>query len=79
MLFPDLFEFSPESIQGKKALVLSLQPMLEEAESERKRDLRDCENFTRCSIGKSKGRFSSFEYTDIDTKQKVDVDEFKKR
>jgi hypothetical protein len=78
LLNPEDFPHSIESTEGKRALIYSLTPMLTEAEEQRKKDTLECEEFTRCKSCKIKGK-SSYEYTDIDTFQKVDFDEFEWR
>ncbi|RYG95282.1 hypothetical protein EON65_56205, partial [archaeon] len=52
------------STEAKRALLLSLTPMLNEAEEVRKRDLEACELYTRCKSSKTKGRGSVYEYVD---------------
>ena len=78
-IYPDKFEYPSQSVQGKKELLLSLSPMLLEAEAERKRETAECEQFTRCRVGKGKGRYSCYEYTDIDVGDVVDLAEYTNR
>lgn len=78
-IYPENFEHPSQSVQGKKELLLSLSPMLLEAESERKKETAECEQFTRCRVGKGKSRYSCYEYTDIETGLVVDLDEYKNR
>jgi hypothetical protein len=66
-------------LEAKKALLLSLSPMLTEAEEQRQKETAACENFTRCKSGKGKGKFSTYDYTDIDVKCQVDFPEYEKR
>lgn len=53
--------------------------MLNEAEEQRQKETAACENFTRCKSGKGKGKFSSYDYTDIDVKCQVEFAEYEKR
>jgi hypothetical protein len=53
--------------------------MISDAEKQRQIDSKQCEDFTRCKVGKSKGRNSSFEYTDIDTEMLVATEEYEIR
>jgi hypothetical protein len=78
-IYPENFEHPSQSVQGKKELLMSLSPMLLEAESERKKETAECEHFTRCRVGKGRGKYSCYEYTDIDTGIVVDLDEYKNR
>ena len=48
-------------------------------QNQRKVDIELCEQFTRCRSSKGKGRYSCYEYTDIDTQLVVDFDEFERR
>ena len=78
-MFPDLYKFPSSSIESKKELLISLSPMLTNAENQRKIDIEICEKFTRCRSSKAKGRYSCYEYTDIDTQLVVGYDDFEKR
>ncbi len=76
---PEMYEFSASSMDGKKALLMSLSPMLSENETQRKIDINACESYTRCRSAKGKGRFSVYEYMDLDNGIKVNYDEFERR
>lgn len=77
---PHLIYFESYKLtDAKKALLLSLTPMISDADKQRQIDSKQCEDFTRCKVGKSKGRNSSFEYTDIDTDLIVATDEYEIR
>ena len=78
-MFPDQYQYPSSSIESKKELLISLSPMLTNAENQRKVDIELCEQFTRCRSSKGKGRYSCYEYTDIDTQLLVDYDEFERR
>lgn len=79
LLCPNDYQYPSSSLEGKKALLMSLSPMLTEAEEQRKKETSACENFTRCKAGKGKGKFSGYDYIDIDVKSSVDFDEYEKR
>jgi hypothetical protein len=53
--------------------------MLTESEDQRKRDSQDCEQFTRCKSSKVRSARASYEYTDVDTSQKVGYDDYEMR
>jgi hypothetical protein len=78
-LFPEEFLHPIETIEGKKSLIISLTPMLTESEEQRKRDSQDCEQFTRCKSSKVRSARASYEYTDVDTSQKVGYDDYEMR
>ncbi len=78
VMFPEDFPHPSTSIESKKSLLISLSPMLTEAEDQRKRDTKECEEFTRCRSSRGKGR-SNYEYIDIDTSIRVDFAEFERR
>lgn len=79
LLCPNDYLYPSSSLEGKKALLMSLSPMLSEADEQRQKETAACENFTRCKSGKGKGRFSCYDYTDIDVKCQVDFAEYEKR
>ena len=58
---------------------MGLSPMLVEAEKERQKDTEECEENTRCKVSKGTGRYSSYEYTDIDTGRVVSLEEYNRR
>ena len=78
-MYPALYQHHPSTIESKKELLISLSSMLTNAETQRKIDTNLCEQFTRCKSTKGKGRYSCYEYTDIDTQLVVDFDEFERR
>ena len=79
LLCPNDYLYPSSTIEAKKALLLSLSPMLTTSEEERKKETAACENFTRCKSGKGKGRSACYDYTDIDIKCQVDFAEYEKR
>ena len=79
LLRPNDYLYPSSSLEGKKALLVSLTPMLAEAEEQRKKETSACENFTRCKAGKGKSKFSGYDYVDIDVKSSVDFAEYEKR
>lgn len=78
-LFPHKYEHPASSLNGKKALLLSLGPSLEEAEKQRKLDVAACEDFTRCRVDKSRSLRSSYEYRDIDSNIVISEPDYEKR
>ena len=78
-LYPEQFPLPAASLEAKKAILVALSPMLTEAEGQRQTDVRACEEFTRCKVGKGRGRFSSYEYTDFDLQCVVSVEEYERR
>ncbi len=67
MMNPENYTHPPKSMESKKALLLSLSPMLAEAEKQQKSDVAACQKFTGCSSNKGKGRHSSYEYRDLNS------------
>lgn len=78
-IYPELFPHPITSIEGKRALLLSLTPMLTEGEGQRQVDVTNCESFTRCKCEKSRKVNSSYEYVDIDTNTSVSSDKYEER
>jgi hypothetical protein len=78
-VYPERFPHENNSLDAKKALVLGLTPMLTEAEAERKIETAKSEDFTRCKVGRGRGKSSSYEYFDMDTKMRVSVEEYSRR
>ncbi len=78
-IYPKLFPHPITSIEGKRALLLSLTPMLTEGEGQRQVDVSNCESFTRCKCEKSRKINSSYEYVDIDTNASVSSDKYEER
>lgn len=79
LLKPEAYLYPASSLEAKKALLLSLSPMLSDAEEQRQKETSACESFTRCKSGKGKGKFACYEYTDVDVKCTVDFAEYEKR
>ena len=79
LIHPELFEFPSSSLEAKKALLLSLSPMLKEAEEQKKKDSAACESFTRCRSAKGKGSYGVYEYIDVDTQLRVEFSDFERR
>ena len=79
LIHPELFEFPSSTLEAKKALLLSLSPMLKEAEEQKKKDSAACESFTRCKSIKGKGSYGVYEYIDIDTQLRVEFSDFERR
>lgn len=78
-IFPEKFPLPAASLEAKRALLVSLSPMLGEVEAQRQADVAACEWFTRCKVGKGKSRWSSYEYYDIDANKIVTVEEYERR
>jgi hypothetical protein len=64
--------------KGKRALLMTLAPLLTEAEKQRQADTLACEYFTQCKAVKIKGR-GSYEYYTITSNLKVPHVEYEKR
>mmetsp|Transcript_2055 Transcript_2055/g.3236 ORF Transcript_2055/g.3236 Transcript_2055/m.3236 type:complete len:663 (-) Transcript_2055:166-2154(-) len=79
LVHPELYEFPKSSVEAKKALLLSLSPMLKDADEQKKKDSAACEAFTRCRSIKGKGSYGIYEYIDVDIQLRVDFPEFEKR
>jgi len=78
-IFPEKFPLPAASLEAKRALLVSLSPMLGEVEAQRQSDVAACERFTRCKVGKGKSRWSSYEYYDVDANKIVTVEEYERR
>lgn len=76
---PDSFVHPASSLESKKAVLLSLSPMLTDAERQRKGDSIEVETFTRCRVDKGRDRSSYYDYIDIDTNLIVDPIEYQRR
>lgn len=79
LLRPEQYLYPINSLEAKKSLLISLSPMLSDAEVERTKETVACESFTRCRSSKGKSRYSSYDYTDMDTQSKVAYVEYEKR
>ena len=75
-LYPEQYQFSSASLDGKKALLIKMAPFLTNAEKQRQADAEACETYTQCKTTKSKG---SYEYFDIHTNRLVRCSEYEKR
>ena len=53
--------------------------MLADSEEQRSKETNACEVFTRCKSSKAKGKYASFDYTDIDVQCKIGFEEYEKR
>ena len=78
-VYPHQFIHSPASVEGKKEILLRLSPMLIQAEKERQRDYEECQQHTRCKIGKGNTKNCTYVYTDIDTKEIITSEEYKRK
>mmetsp|Transcript_27252 Transcript_27252/g.46033 ORF Transcript_27252/g.46033 Transcript_27252/m.46033 type:complete len:563 (+) Transcript_27252:125-1813(+) len=78
-IYPEKYQHSITSLESKKALLLSMQPMLSAAEKQRKIDSEVLEEFTRCKVGKSRARPSTYEYLDFDTNMRISGKEYSRR
>lgn len=78
-IYPENFKHPITSLESKKALLMSMQPMLSAAEKQRKTDSELLENFTRCKVGKSRARSSTYEYLDFDTNLRISGKEYSRR
>lgn len=77
---PTQYSYPSHSIESKKAVLLSLGPMLTKADGDRKQEVQACENFTRCKVMKVKGnREMAFSYTDLDSDCGVSHEEYEMR
>jgi hypothetical protein len=53
--------------------------MISDAEAQRQFDTNQCQDFTRCTVGKCKSKSAAFEYTDIDMESIISSEEYEKR
>jgi hypothetical protein len=53
--------------------------MITDAEAQRQFDTNQCQDFTRCTVGKCKNKSAAFEYTDIDMESIISSEEYEKR
>jgi hypothetical protein len=53
--------------------------MISDAEAQRQFDTNQCQDFTRCIVGKCKSKSAAFEYTDIDMESIISSEEYEKR
>jgi hypothetical protein len=79
LLQPEAFQHSPETIESKRALLLSLGPMLDNAEKQRKIDVSYCASLTRCRIESKRTRMSWYQYCDLDSRVVIDPSEYEHR
>ena len=73
------FKHPPQTLEGKRELLISLTPVLEAAETQRKTDTDICELFTRCRIEKTRTKTSWYRYIDIDTGVSIEPSEYEQR
>lgn len=78
-LFPEKYPYPRGSIEAKRQLLISLSPMLTDAEKSRQKDSTVCERITGCKSVKVKTRYSSYEYTDTATNTVITPEEFEHR
>lgn len=78
-IFPENYQYSITSLESKKALLMSMQPMLSAAEKQKRVDSDELEKFTRCKVGKSRVRSSTYEYLDFDTNMRISGKEYSRR
>lgn len=78
-IYPENYQHAITSLESKKALLMSMQPMLSAAEKQRKIDSDLLEKFTRCKVGKSRVRSSTYEYLDFDTNLRISGKEYSRR
>ena len=78
-LFPEKFPYPRGSVEAKRQLLISLSPMLTDAEKSRQKDTISCERITGCKSVKIKTRSSSYEYTDTATNSVITPEEFEHR
>ncbi len=78
-LEPKSFEHPAHTLEGKRSLLMSLTPMLEVSEKQRKIDANNCENATRCRIESRKTRGSWFQYFDFDIGANIDPSVYEER
>jgi hypothetical protein len=76
-LYPENFPYPSESIQSKKQLLMTISPVLETSEKERKQEVDDCEQYTRCRVVRSNRAY--FEYVDTDHNTYVEYPEYERR
>ena len=78
-IYPENYQHAITSLESKKALLMSMQPMLSAAEKQKKIDSEQLERFTRCKVGKSRARSSAYEYLDFDTNMRISGKEYSRR
>ena len=81
ILNSDKYQHKSSTLEGKRALLVSLAPMLTEAEKQRQADGAECERATCCKSVKLRGKGcgSIYEYYDISSNVKVPHHEFERR
>lgn len=79
-IYPDQFKPDSQSVEAKKALLVSLTPLLVQAEADRLAESKACEEFTRCRVVKVKGnRNVCYSYCDVDNEDVVPWEDFEMR
>ena len=78
-VYPDAFPFSVNSIESKRAILMSLSPMLTGSDKQKQSDTKSCEEYTRCKVCKGNSRSSPYDYHDIDIDIKIDPSEYERR
>jgi hypothetical protein len=79
LLHPDNFSLPAEAIESKRAVLLGLAPMLDDAEKQRKIDVAVCQAHTRCRIDSKRTRASWYQYSDVDAQLAIDPSEYEDR
>ena len=75
----DKYEHPVGSKEANKALLISLQPQIAEAERQRKNEEELCIKFTKCNAVKSKSGRKSYEYIEMNAKKALPYKEFEER
>ena len=78
-LQPEAFQHPSGALESKKAVLIGLAPMLDDAEKQRKIDVASCEALTRCRIVSKRTRSSWYQYSDLDTSHVIDPSEYQER
>ena len=76
---PETYSHPPNTLDGKKALLLSMSPMLNSAETQRKIDSDKCQVSTGCKVMKAGTRNANFEYYDVTRCVIIEDSEYEKR
>ena len=79
VLFPQKFTHAANTAEAKRALILSLNPMLTGSEAQRKADTVEAETSTRCRVTRGTTKASSYDYLSIDTNKMITPEEYEER
>ncbi len=77
-MYPENYAHPASTLEGKKALLLSISPQLLDSENNRKKEAEYCQGFTRCRVGKNI-KNQCIEYTDIDLESVIEESEYERR